>query len=198
MKRLKNPKKKKNLRQPSVLRFKHRIPTKLGWTARWHDLAVRSALEENGLGSRSSAVCKSAKRPCSARRKAVQHAVKTWGVRARVIISHVRWECGIIKMRVLCSGIFVRRQRTLVSQLAQKEFNVWAWKTVHCRETQRRVLSNDWAPDLDSMDQKQEFKIRKKKKRERERCRKKAVHEWGGMMTYDRHRPAQRRACIFL
>jgi hypothetical protein len=36
-----------------------------------------------------------------------------------------------------------------VSQLTQKEFNVGAWKTVHCRETQRRVFSDNWAPDLD-------------------------------------------------
>ena len=64
-------KKNNNIRQPSVLRFKHRIPTKLGWAARWHDLAVRSALKENGLGSWSSTICKSAERPRRARRKAI-------------------------------------------------------------------------------------------------------------------------------
>jgi hypothetical protein len=61
-----------------------------------------------------------------------------------------------------------------VPQLAQEEFDVWAWKTVHCRETQRRVLSDNWAPDLD-------FIIRNKIRKKRETGRRLCIMEWSGM-----------------
>jgi hypothetical protein len=37
---------------------------------------------------------------------------------------------------------------TLVTELAQEKFDVWTWKAVHGRETQRRVLCDDRASDL--------------------------------------------------
>jgi hypothetical protein len=41
---------------------------------------------------------------------------------------------------------------TLVTELAQEKFDVWTWKAVHGRETQRRVLCDDRAPDLQETD----------------------------------------------
>ena len=101
---------KNNIRQPSVLRFKHRIPTKLGWAARWHDLAVRSTLKENGLSSWPCAICESAKRPRRARRKAIKHAIKTYRIffffrfRFGPIIDHVRDEIVNVNACVGCLG----------------------------------------------------------------------------------------------
>jgi hypothetical protein len=35
-----------------------------------------------------------------------------------------------------------------VTELEQEKFDVGSWKAVHGREAQRRVFSDDWAPDL--------------------------------------------------
>lgn len=39
-----------------------------------------------------------------------------------------------------------------MTELAQEKFDVWTWKAVHGRETQRRVLCDDRAPDLQETD----------------------------------------------
>lgn len=88
-------KKGEHLRQASVLRFKDRVPSKLGRAARGDDLAVRATLEENGLRPGTGAVRKSAKCPSGARREAVQHTIETF-----------TFDRSVARLRFLTSWIF--------------------------------------------------------------------------------------------
>jgi hypothetical protein len=68
---------KQNVRQTSMLRFKDRVPSKVGRTTRGDDLAVRASLEEDRLCTGTCAVRKSTKCPRGAGRETVEHAVET-------------------------------------------------------------------------------------------------------------------------
>jgi len=68
---------KQNARQASMLRFKDRVPSKVGRTTRGDDLAVRAALEEDRLSTGTCAVRKSTKCPRGASRETIEHTVET-------------------------------------------------------------------------------------------------------------------------
>ena len=41
-----------------------------------------------------------------------------------------------------------RKRGTFMPELAQEEFDVWAWETVHGRKAQCSIFNDHWAADL--------------------------------------------------